>query len=205
MMVDEDEDSSIDDSSEESLPEKKPENKIARPKKIASKKRKVKLGKFARPAKKRKTAATPSQPPGDGGPGMPIHPDDDVPLIALLPKACPAPDSQANVSRRSKIGEPWGPFWIAPVSRRGKVIAYGGTCKKHVAPGDAKDCKKQVTLSRCGNDETRCRTAIKAWLYLGHFMSACDLPRKAHIDMDALEASEGYDEAALDDLVLGLL
>ena len=119
MIVDEDEDSSIDDSSEESLPEKKPEKKIARPKKIASKKRKVKLGKLARPAKKRKIAATPSQPPGDGEPGMPIHPDDDVPLNALVPKACLVPDSQADDSCREKIGEPWGPFWIAPV-RRGR-------------------------------------------------------------------------------------
>lgn len=106
---------------------------------------------------------------------------------------------------RGKKGVPWGPFAIAKIDRAGQFIGYGGTCKCHQDPGDVDVvCKKTLSLSICGGDEDLCRTAIKAWLLLGHYLPACQKPRTQHKKLHPLEAAKGHTEDELDRDVAGL-
>jgi hypothetical protein len=104
---------------------------------------------------------------------------------------------------RQKQSDDWGPFKVALVRRGGENIGYGGTCKKHLNPtdGPTTECKKQLAAARCGGDYDLCRRAIKAWLYLGQYVKVGDCSRSDHMDIDPLDAVQGYSEEELDELI----
>ena len=120
---------------------------------------------------------------GSGGehngsePGPPPPPP---PPAVVLP---PPPPPPAGAARPARIGEAWGPFWIAPVNVKGVHVAWGVTCGRHHSGGQDAECKRQ----RHGTSlDLKCQ--MMEWLLRGHA-----IPEKAAMGKDRHYAIEPRD------------
>ena len=51
-------------------------------------------------------------------------------------------------------------------------------------------CKRQITLAKCSGDLALARRAMKAWLYMGHFLEE-GASRTEHFAVDPLQEDCG--------------
>ncbi len=84
-------------------------------------------------------------------------------------------------------------------------LGYGATCSKHLNHDDGPKtvCKRQITLAKCSGDLALARRAMKAWLYMGHFLEE-GASRTEHFAVDPLQEAAFWTEEALDQAVTQL-
>lgn len=87
--------------------------------------------------------------------------------------------------KKQKRGMSWGPFSIAPVSRRNNdgtftLLGYGCVCGRHRNVNDSIECKKQLCMGKSLSAD-ECRVRLKLWLLEGVQLDDLPMARTAHL------------------------
>ena len=138
----------------------------------------------------------------------PDHPAEEGPEpqaeVAPSPAGVVGPEESPSgaAGPRATRGRQWGPYQLAEVYLRGRLVGAGATCGLHLDEHVGTTCKKSLRFGTQNLSLPTCYLRLKRWLLAGRHLPAG--ARAEHVSMGGPQLrdfAEGLSEAELDALV----